>query len=162
MPTMYLFALVALGFIVINNPTFGIMLVIGYISIIIFNGDYGYEKEDPIDSTKSALNFIDKALAELERTPQYHGNMYMSKHDKQTYIKSIKWFDKRTECFANNNNECYVCGSQSNLEIHHLDYDTLGDEDPECLIPLCRECHQLQHNHHGYDRSTSYYEIIYH
>ncbi|WP_317319367.1 HNH endonuclease [Alistipes communis] len=49
-----------------------------------------------------------------------------------------------------------LCGRSYSLEIHHKTYYVDGQsivgrekEHLDCLITLCAECHQKQHNHHG-------------
>lgn len=39
------------------------------------------------------------------------------------------------------NHKCQTCLSVEDLEVHHKTYERLGDELPEDLITLCRECH---------------------
>ena len=41
---------------------------------------------------------------------------------------------------------CAVCGANTELELHHLDYDRLGREHHEDLVPLCAGHHEHLHN----------------
>ncbi len=41
------------------------------------------------------------------------------------------------------NNQCQICGSNKNLEGHHLRYDRQTIRD---ILLLCRICHKIQHN----------------
>ena len=43
---------------------------------------------------------------------------------------------------------CEDCGTQGklqNLQVHHEDYDSLGEEDPISLTCLCKRCHAKRH-----------------
>ena len=41
---------------------------------------------------------------------------------------------------------CQLCGSQRNLEAHHIRYRSRGGDDSETnLITLCRDCHVAVH-----------------
>lgn len=61
------------------------------------------------------------------------------------YLKSDYWKNKRRQVLQRDNYSCNECGVKSNLQVHHLDYDTIGDEDLEDLITLCRKCHHNLH-----------------
>lgn len=41
-------------------------------------------------------------------------------------------------------NKCNKCGSNINVEIHHIDKDTTNNS-PNNLILLCRKCHRRLH-----------------
>lgn len=40
---------------------------------------------------------------------------------------------------------CENCGARTTLALHHLHYDTVGEERPDDLRALCRECHLGEH-----------------
>lgn len=40
---------------------------------------------------------------------------------------------------------CKHCGRAAPLELHHRHYETVGREEPEGLVALCRECHHAEH-----------------
>lgn len=40
---------------------------------------------------------------------------------------------------------CEDCGKFATLEMHHRHYETVGNEKPEDLAALCRECHKARH-----------------
>ena len=63
------------------------------------------------------------------------------------YIKSPKWQRKRQARMALDNNECKLCFTRSNLRVHHISYQQLGDESMNHLLTVCRECHTLIHGH---------------
>lgn len=62
------------------------------------------------------------------------------------YIKSTAWKQKAEEAKARAGNRCQVCNrsrAEVQLDAHHRTYDHLGNEKPEDITVLCRECHQL-------------------
>lgn len=65
------------------------------------------------------------------------------------YITSDEWYAKRPKIFELKGKKCTICGNEDNLDIHHLNYDTLGyeeDNNYQDVIPLCRDCHEKIHN----------------
>ena len=66
----------------------------------------------------------------------------------KAYLKSEHWFNMRKSkikwhgCKAN----CAVCGKESSMvQLHHISYKHLGDEQPSDLVVLCPECHKRVH-----------------
>ncbi len=62
------------------------------------------------------------------------------------YIKSQAWREKAEEAKAQAGNRCQVCNrsrAEVQLDAHHRTYKRLGNELPEDITVLCRECHQL-------------------
>jgi phage terminase large subunit GpA-like protein len=52
---------------------------------------------------------------------------------------------------------CQLCGSMTNLEIHHKRFRSRSGEDNEHnLITLCHDCHASTHNPHGQQLEPSY------
>ena len=43
-------------------------------------------------------------------------------------------------------NECEDCYGDMPLELHHLHYNTQGEETPDDLVALCRSCHDDRHH----------------
>ena len=58
------------------------------------------------------------------------------------YMSSDKWKCKRVERLAMDGNRCRNCGSKFHLQVHHLRYDSFGDEDLGDLRTLCNDCHK--------------------
>ena len=65
--------------------------------------------------------------------------------------------------FQRANNACEECGYQGRLELHHLTYDKpyhgvpepiFGNETPNDLLALCRECHIAEH----FDENGRYWD----
>ena len=61
------------------------------------------------------------------------------------YINSREWAAKRKEAFQYHGRKCSTCGSEHNLEVHHLTYQRLGREKMEDLQILCGDCHRIRH-----------------
>lgn len=69
--------------------------------------------------------------------------------DYDEYIKSDEWRQKRPKILALKGNKCAICGNYYGLDIHHLNYDSLGYEENNNfadVIPLCRGCHRKIHD----------------
>lgn len=60
---------------------------------------------------------------------------------KTDHWKNIKKRYRKSKLIQN----CYICGSQNNLNLHHKSYKRIGKERLNDLIPLCRECHYFTH-----------------
>lgn len=61
------------------------------------------------------------------------------------YLLSDIWKEKRRKIIKLYNNECYICGNQNNLQVHHLTYERLGAELEDDLVCLCADCHSRIH-----------------
>lgn len=84
-------------------------------------------------------------------------DQFMSAEDKSAYLKSKRWKQKKLLTFMYHGKQCKKCGNTGKLDIHHLHYKTLGNENPQTdLVPLCRSCHSKLHEQKGYDRRTNY------
>lgn len=68
-----------------------------------------------------------------------------------SYIKSPEWQQKREVRFWIDRNTCQMCGTDRNLEVHHLcSYRKLGSEDVyHDLVTVCHDCHQKIHRMMG-------------
>lgn len=74
------------------------------------------------------------------------------------YLRSPYWKRVKTNNIKNAGGRCTDCGStRSILEVHHLNYDHLGEELNQFLVVLCRECHQKRHDiaDHPQERQSS-------
>lgn len=87
------------------------------------------------------------ALGELKRAKHEMLAPYyaMRRAIYDEYMLSEEWARKRQHVFAAQGSDCIDCGNSA-TDIHHLHYETLGDECPENdLVPLCRDCHSKRH-----------------
>ena len=70
---------------------------------------------------------------------------YARRNVYDEYMSSEEWQQKRKEVFNLQGIYCLDCGVEA-TDVHHLHYETLGDECPiEDLVPLCRSCHSKRH-----------------
>lgn len=68
----------------------------------------------------------------------------MVRTDYYKYIESPAWQVKRQERLAFDGHRCAICHATENLSVHHLHYETLGNEDVQHdLISLCPNHHHL-------------------
>lgn len=64
----------------------------------------------------------------------------------QEYVNS-KWWKAWKR--LHKQSKCQICGFRYELDVHHLNYDNLGDEKDSDLITLCRRCHWDEHYYAG-------------
>ena len=66
----------------------------------------------------------------------------------QTYLRSPEWESKRQEKLESCQYKCQCEGGchRQATQIHHLHYDTLGNERLEDLQALCAKCHMKKSN----------------
>jgi len=68
----------------------------------------------------------------------------------QEYLKTDHWQRMRANVFAHYGRHCALCGTGSNINIHHVTYVKDGRsiwfrEEKNDLIVLCKPCHELMH-----------------
>lgn len=79
--------------------------------------------------------------------PINDGNIYKTLGNPETfkeynrYIHSNNWKDIRNARLQKDNNRCRNCGSVLNLQVHHKNYNSFGNENINDIITLCDECH---------------------
>lgn len=67
----------------------------------------------------------------------------MTKEEYQEYLKTEHWQRLRAERLKIDNYKCQYCGRPYDLQVHHLSYDNLWNENVyEDLITLCKSCHK--------------------
>jgi 5-methylcytosine-specific restriction endonuclease McrA len=58
------------------------------------------------------------------------------------YIRSDAWRIKREQALRRAGYRCQVCGDKHGpKQVHHNNYQNLGNEKPEDLIVVCSWCH---------------------
>ena len=63
----------------------------------------------------------------------------------EKYINSWQWKDKSDYVKYLRGNKCEKCGSKKKLQVHHLNYKSIGNEGDEDLMLLCNKCHGGEH-----------------
>ena len=63
------------------------------------------------------------------------------------YLESQRWKVLRRFAKKQAKQHCQACGEDAmRLNVHHNSYNQLGNESPDQVIVLCRECHDLFHS----------------
>lgn len=62
------------------------------------------------------------------------------------YLNSERWKIKKEYALQWADNRCQICNSTENLNVHHRVYGNVGNEKPNDLTVLCKDCHSLFHN----------------
>jgi 5-methylcytosine-specific restriction endonuclease McrA len=68
----------------------------------------------------------------------------------KTYLRSAEWREKRKQFLEEVDYECEECGEKA-TQIHHLNYDCLGEEERDDVQILCKECHEIKEMEKGTD-----------
>jgi len=61
------------------------------------------------------------------------------------YLNSKEWEEIRVELHIVRGSKCERCSSKKNLQVHHLTYDNIFNEELEDLELLCAGCHKSEH-----------------
>lgn len=61
------------------------------------------------------------------------------------YLKSNEWAQIKLDLYESRCKQCEVCESKRNVQVHHLTYKNVFNEEPEDLILLCKNCHEKEH-----------------
>ena len=72
----------------------------------------------------------------------------ISRHYKKvyhSYLNTKEWHDKRNKMLKYANYKCSRCENTEKLQIHHLNYNTIGDELLSDLEVVCVSCHKKIH-----------------
>lgn len=95
------------------------------------------EAADENQDTVLIYDVVFKPENIIEPTFSYHN-----------YIKSSQWKDTADLAKALVGNRCQVCNRHKDevtLDAHHRTYKRLGNEAPNDITILCRDCHELYH-----------------
>lgn len=63
--------------------------------------------------------------------------------DYGQYMQSKEWSHKRLLRLKVDYFRCRTCWNTEDLEVHHLTYERLGNEEVSDLITLCKYCHEV-------------------
>jgi len=70
---------------------------------------------------------------------------FVPKIDYFEYIESPQWIERKQHYYKTNTKQCRACGSYGNVDLHHIEYSSLGNEKDIDLVCLCRDCHKEFH-----------------
>lgn len=62
----------------------------------------------------------------------------------EDYLNTRHWKFFRKSYISHFGGICEICGGTGE-ELHHLHYDSLGHEQFDDVIFLCKDCHQKEH-----------------
>ena len=65
--------------------------------------------------------------------------------DYREYLESPHWLNTATLRKIKSNYVCDACRTNKRLEVHHLHYNSLGNESMDDLMTLCHDCHKFAH-----------------
>lgn len=140
-----------------------VIIVILILGLIFWHLD-NKPKRKPNKHYPSTHSVKRPPIFECKLPPQpKFGDPFMSAKDKLEHLQSPYWSKLRLDRLVLANNCCELCNSTETLELHHTTYDRLGCEKLSDVVILCggsNGCHQLQHDHYGYDRTTDYHPLI--
>ncbi len=64
----------------------------------------------------------------------------------EDYMRSQEWDARRKAAIIAAGCRCQICNAGNRrLDVHHRTYVRLGNELPQDLVALCRQCHKLFH-----------------
>lgn len=71
----------------------------------------------------------------------------MNKQEYENYLKTLHWKKIRDIMFSMDSEPaCELCLKQdSQIDIHHIHYNSIGDESYDDLVMLCHDCHEKVH-----------------
>lgn len=61
------------------------------------------------------------------------------------YLMSPYWQEKKEWILEVFEWKCQKCGSKENLIVHHINYDSVGNENQHDVTVLCKKCHKEEH-----------------
>lgn len=102
------------------------------------------------------LKEVSKILDEYERPWKYINEFTEMPYDtKEKYLQSQDWHKLKSKRLKLASNQCEVknCLNTKNLDLHHIDYHSLGNEDINDVRIVCRKCHDDIHEMYGYSRN---------
>jgi len=68
------------------------------------------------------------------------------------YLQSDEWKKLKETVLVRDNYKCAICGTSKNLNIHHITYERLYNENSIDLVTLCKYHHSKLHKILGKDR----------
>lgn len=62
------------------------------------------------------------------------------------YLSSSEWQYKRNQILKKDDYKCCMCGTEYDLQVHHIHYNNVGDEELNDCLTLCKEHHLKIHD----------------
>lgn len=102
------------------------------------------EKEDIPDRFEHTKEVLSNHMTKLRERAFPSNSTWWTRYAE--YLRSEKWYEKREAVLTRDDRTCQVTGSTRNLQIHHLNYDMVGDEPLEHLVTLNAGVHASIHD----------------
>jgi hypothetical protein len=100
--------------------------------------------EDAQEHRRQMREFAEQMVP--KRTLEPEVDAWMSKRSRyHRYLRSPKWKERRKKVLERAEDRCEGCRAAKPTEVHHLNYDHVGDELLYELVALCRDCHEKAH-----------------
>lgn len=64
------------------------------------------------------------------------------------YLHSASWRKFRQTIIDLRGRECQLCQSKHNIQVHHMTYKRVGNEDIRDVLVVCEDCHVFIHSRH--------------
>jgi len=64
------------------------------------------------------------------------------------YLRSGSWKKFRQTILDLRGRECQLCQSKHDIQVHHMSYKRVGNEDIRDVLVVCGECHSFIHSRH--------------
>lgn len=61
------------------------------------------------------------------------------------YLQYDHWHELRAQALERDGHKCQECGTEDDLQVHHLAYGKAGDDLLDDLVTLCEDCHSQRH-----------------
>ena len=113
----------------------------------------GFEVFPPLEDPDLRRHYDEKRRLEKDCIDQKHVNLQkLSLHEKEKektnmdrfrrkYMESEKWRKIREKIFKRANGLCEACLENPATQVHHWNYDNLGNEYMFDLSAVCKPCH---------------------
>jgi 5-methylcytosine-specific restriction endonuclease McrA len=118
-----------------------LLFFVGWFKDYIIDG----RRDKPTKPSRTTPSTYSSPNLDRWTTTRYH--TYLKSPEWKSLVLRVKYRDQ----------VCQLTGSTDNLEVHHITYDRLGNEDLSDLVLLSRSAHQFVHDYYGsYSRNNTY------
>lgn len=115
-----------------------------YVRLIGLVSESGYVQIDRVkDPSKKHVVKIHSGT--IDR-PKY--NNEIRKDNYALYLKSASWGFFRRHVLNIRGEKCQLCGREDKIEVHHMTYNRIGNEDIRDVLVVCHSCHEYVHSKH--------------
>ena len=76
------------------------------------------------------------------------------------YISSDKWTERKKLYFKTNKHQCVCCKTTNSIHLHHITYNSLGNEEDKDLAPLCKTCHDECHKNCQHNDKIGFVKFV--